>query len=269
MHRDITKPETITTQYKTSSNLDARIALHAGYSTNRIGWHRWVFNNLRIPDYADVLEVGAGTGKLWTENAERLHPGWRLTLTDLSAGMLEKVKENLGSILPGAQYLACDAQRLPFPDASFDAALACHMLYHVPDISSALAEINRVLKPGGILYATTSSKTSMAGLYSLLPRLEPVIEPALLANAVKFTMENGKDELSQHFTNIETRIYHDSLHITDAQPLLDHILSMMIDFKRLATQEGRAAAYITLENMIRENGAIDIQKDNGMFVCTK
>jgi len=53
--------------------------------------------------------------------------------------------------------IAGDAQWLPFADASFDCILAMHMLYHVPDRDLAIAEMRRVLRPGGVLLALTNS----------------------------------------------------------------------------------------------------------------
>jgi SAM-dependent methyltransferase len=49
-----------------------------------------------------------------------------------------------------------DAQRLPLPDASAEAVLAMHMLHHVPDIDRAVAEMARVLRPGGVALAASN-----------------------------------------------------------------------------------------------------------------
>ncbi len=56
------------------------------------------------------------------------------------------------------QFKEIDAQSIPFEDETFDAVIANHMLYHVPDRPKAIAEIKRVLKPGGRLIATTIGK---------------------------------------------------------------------------------------------------------------
>ncbi len=109
------------------------------------------------PPGAEVLEVGCGTGALWANVAPFL-PDLRLTLTDLSEGMLaaaERAVSPLANIeLTGMQ--TCDVQELPFADGAFDAAVANHMLYHVPDPLLAAAELARVLRPGGVLLAATN-----------------------------------------------------------------------------------------------------------------
>lgn len=55
-------------QYVNSSKLDARIRLHKEYSTNRIDWHEWVFDNIQFDDESNIIEFGCGSGYLWTEN---------------------------------------------------------------------------------------------------------------------------------------------------------------------------------------------------------
>jgi ubiquinone/menaquinone biosynthesis C-methylase UbiE len=117
-----------------------------------------------------VLEVGCGTGNQWTNNLDRIPRGWRFMLTDFSAGMLAEAQENLSGKLHHVEFKIADAQDLPFPDASFDAIVANHMLYHVPDRPKAFAEFRRVLKPGGKLYAATNGKHHMTGLYAMTDR---------------------------------------------------------------------------------------------------
>jgi ubiquinone/menaquinone biosynthesis C-methylase UbiE len=108
-------------QYRTDANLGARGRLHDLYSTNREpGWFAWVFDHLaELSATAHVLEVGCGPGWLWRANAERVPVGWRLLLTDFSAGMIESARTNLAG-LGQAQFEVADVQALPFGDASFD-----------------------------------------------------------------------------------------------------------------------------------------------------
>ena len=67
-------------QYKDASRLDARIQLHAKYSTNTQGLHAWVFEHLCLPPICQVLEVGCGSGQLRDNMQEldalvaRVHP---------------------------------------------------------------------------------------------------------------------------------------------------------------------------------------------------
>jgi hypothetical protein len=52
-------------QYETTANLKTRISLHEKYSTNKLGFGNWLFNNYQFGEQASILEVGCGTGELW------------------------------------------------------------------------------------------------------------------------------------------------------------------------------------------------------------
>src|SRR4030095_2432067 len=76
----------VTAQYLTASNLHARIALHQRFSTNSYGWHRWVFDQFRLPRQCALVELGGGGGDLGVENPSRMPTGWAMTVSDVSWG---------------------------------------------------------------------------------------------------------------------------------------------------------------------------------------
>jgi methylase of polypeptide subunit release factors len=84
-------------QYRTDSNLKARMSVHERFRTNPLGWHRWVFDQLPRESAARVLELGAGNGAFWRENIERLPADWTVIITDFSAGVLESARRALGT----------------------------------------------------------------------------------------------------------------------------------------------------------------------------
>ncbi len=88
-----------------------------------------------------------------------------------------------------------DVQELPFEDGSFDAAVAAWMLYHVPDVDRAIAELHRVLRPGGRLVAVTNSAWNLAELWSLVGET-PKADYA-------FGRENGKEVLRRQFARVQ------------------------------------------------------------------
>lgn len=254
-----------TQQYNTASKLNDRVALHARFSTNTYGWQRWMFEQLALPPTAQVLEVGCGPGWLWFENRQRIPPGWQITLADFSAGMLAEARHNLAGLTQIA-FEQADAQQLPFADAAFDAVIANHMLYHVPDRPRALAELRRVLRPGGRFYAATNGSAHLRELRELVQRVDPRLAAWGSAEPRDFTLENGAAQLAPWFGPAELRRYPDGLRVAEAEPLVSFVLSMHV--AEHASPQLRAQLLRYVEQAIQAGGPIHISKDAGLFLAS-
>jgi ubiquinone/menaquinone biosynthesis C-methylase UbiE len=248
-------------QYKQSNNLRARITLHERFSTNPIGWYSWLFNHYYFPPNARILEIGCGPGDMWESNQERVPGNWKLTLTDLSEGMVSKARQKL-STLP-VQFCCVDADILPFLQDSFDAVIGNHMLYHVPDKDHTLKEIQRVLVSGGYLISSTNGDRHLSELYDIIKGFDPNYEAATQMGS--FTLENGNAFLSKYFEKVERFDFPDSLKITEAEPLVEYTLSLW-SINRAFFRENLAKYRAYLQDMLDANGSIDIKKSVGVFV---
>lgn len=116
-----------------------------------------------------VLELGAGTGlnlDLYPEGLEHL------TLTEPDPHMTKQLRAKLASSERKAELVETGAERLPFPDDSFDTAVVTLVLCTVPDPASSLAEIKRVLKPGGQLLYLEHVRSRHPDLAKWQDRLE-------------------------------------------------------------------------------------------------
>jgi ubiquinone/menaquinone biosynthesis C-methylase UbiE len=91
-----------------------------------------------------VLDLACGPGTLSKPLAAQLAPNGSLVGVDLAEGMIALAR---GAGIPNATFEVMDLEQLTFPDASFDAAACGHGLQFVPDLSRALAEAHRVLRP--------------------------------------------------------------------------------------------------------------------------
>lgn len=256
-------------QYKDPSNLDHRVDLHKRFSTNPKGWLVWVFDQLALPAGARILEAGCGPGLLWEHNTERLEGSWQVCLSDFSTGMVAEAKSRLHAL--GIHwYIALDAQALPFPDAKFDAVIANHMLYHVPDIDRVLCELSRVMQPGGMFFASTNGQYhlyEMAKFVSIAKSDDDEQTARAFNQSVrKFSLETGKEKLDKWFSDVDVRRYSDSLRVTDVEAIVRYVQSSSI--LRLA-----GPALGRLRDLLQEEkqgqGAISIRKDAGMLVGTK
>ena len=252
-------------QYKNSSNLDARVALHKQFSTNSYGWFNFVFDELStLPANANILEVGCGSGELWKECASKIPTGWALTLTDLSEGMLDSAWRNLVVTGRNFKFEHADVQELPYSNKTFDAVIANHMLYHVPDRKKALKEIQRVLKDDGVLFAATLGQNHMREMWDLLERVGNARRYIVTTG---FSSENGSEQLQEFFPRVELREYRDGLKVTDLAVMMAYIRSMSstMDFQ----EETFQSVEREFAEIIEKNGEIFIEKSAVLFKALK
>jgi ubiquinone/menaquinone biosynthesis C-methylase UbiE len=252
----------LTKQYHNAANLNDRIQLHARFSVNSYGWHPWIFDQLKIAERSRLLELGCGPGRLWTENRARIPAQWDITLSDFSAGMLEEAQRNLASIGRLFSFKVIDAQSIPFADASFDAVIANHMLYHVPDRPKALSEIRRMLRPGGRFYTSTVGAAHLREIGELVRRFDPRIVFGI-GDEASFTLENGAQQLAPYFSNVVLHRHEDALIVTEAEPLVAYILSGRVGTALEGERVAEFAAFVQHE--FTEHGVVHVTKDSGLF----
>lgn len=232
-------------QYRDESNLRARIELHRRFSTAEQPWHRWVFDQLDFPAEANILEVGCGPAELWAQNRERIPEGWRLTLADLSPGMVEEARRALGD---RADYRVADITDLPFEDESFDGVIANHMLYHVSDRPRAYREVARVLRPDGLFYCSTNGGDHLKELKELYVRSEPW----------GFRLEDAGEELRAAFADVHVEVFPDGLAVTEVEPVVAFVHSM---------DPGIEGFEEIVRRRIESEGVFRVTKVGGLFRC--
>lgn len=257
-------------QYKDASNLNARIRLHQHYGYNDPAYDEKINDLLNaLPDDAAILEVGAGSGNFWQNHLEQIKPGWRIVLSDFSAGMLHDAQRNLADYANRFEYHVADAQDLPFDDRQFDCVMAHFMLYHVPDRPRAAAEFRRVLKPDGFLMATTNGDNHM---HQLNAAVDDVLGFDLFANrglVRPFTLQNGAEQLATAFADVTLIDRESYLKVTEAQPVVDFVLSMrsLKQMQDLWTDETTERFRALVQRHIDEQGYFYIDRENGTFIA--
>lgn len=198
-------PELVRREYADESRFATRAAAWAGASG--ADPRKLAFDAVAEVAPRRVLEVGCGRG----EAAERLQRelGTELVALDQSERMVELTRAR------GVDARCGDVQALPFVDASFDCALAAWMLYHVPDLDRGLAELARVLRPGGRLVAVTNTQFNLPELWGLFG------ERALRLHG--FNAENGKEILRRHFASVARRDARGTVRFADRDAALRYV----------------------------------------------
>ncbi len=145
--------------------------------------HAWKKKTLDLLElHADdkVLDIGSGTADLSILAADHLGGKGFVIATDLNEAMLSIGKKKIDTRkLQNVSVALANAERLPFPDAAFDAVLTGFCMRNVSDLEQALREIHRLLKPGGKMACLDFSTPVFAPFrkmydfysFSLLPKI--------------------------------------------------------------------------------------------------
>jgi SAM-dependent methyltransferase len=218
-----------------------------------------------------ALDVGCGTGKYLPLLASQFE---RVVAADLSAGMLVAVPEG-----PWEKVVA-DVEAMEFEDDSFSLVLANHMLYHCPQIGSAVTELRRVLRPstdGGTLIATTNGNGNMAKLYEMLASAASTVlgmdvDPLVPADS-RFNLETGATALETCFESVSINRIQGALTVHDRAAL-----DILRAYYRSSDDEWAArygvawpalevALNAVLETEMSTNGEIRINTESGVLVA--
>ena len=253
-------------QYQNATNISARIRLHRDYSANRQGWFPWIYEQCRIADGQRVLELGCGNGTLWTENLSLLPERIRICLSGISEGMLRDARRNIGQEDSRFSFRAFDCADIPFPDRSFDLVIANHVLFYCRDLSRVCREIRRVLKPEGAFLCSTYGKEHMKEISRLVQQFDSRIVLSAEKLYEQFGLENGRNLLKPFFSRIDCRRYEDSITLSQAEPLIEYILSCHGNQNQILLERYKDFRSFTEKKTAR---GFHITKDAGIFLCRK
>ena len=248
-------------QYATGEKLDARAHLHRTYSTAPVVLARFEASLVEWSGVRDVLECGCGTGRFW-----EAHPGpssMRVTLTDLSPGMVsEATARAAASGFATVRGEACDVQLLPYDDASFDVVVANHMLYHVPDPDRGVAEIARVLRPGGVALVATNGYGHMREVNDAIAEVFGSHEERLYE---VFGIDTGESRLREEFGSIVWRAFDNDLLVDDPDAVIAYGLSFP---PGESADDAKRQEFGVAVRRRFVDGRLRIRTRSGVFVCT-
>ena len=121
-------------------------------------WKRFTIEQSGVRPGQKVLDIAGGTGDLARAFRERVGPTGTVLLTDINAAMLARGRDRMLDDGRVIEAVRCDAERLPFPDRTFDCVSVAFGLRNMTHKDRALAEMFRVLRPGGRLLVLEFSR---------------------------------------------------------------------------------------------------------------
>lgn len=206
-----------------------------------------------------VVDVGCGNGNDQRQLRAAGHTGTILAF-DLSIGMLRTLED-------GVPRANADVAALPLRDGAADVALAMHMLYHCPDLPGAVAELRRVVRPGGTLLASTNATAHFEELRQLWTEcLSDVAGRSVRpwhGSTERFPLEGAADVLGLAFDDVHVVPTTNRLLVPEVGPIVTYVASTR-DLSQHDVDDETWAAGLGL---LRERVAARIAAD-GAFVIT-
>lgn len=267
--------EEVIKQYMESGNLQKRINIHV-YSTSKINWYQWIFDELQLKSGMNILEVGCGNGMLWSVIHAQLPQDIKIFLTDNSESMLQSARKNIEKDAEFYRkrniefvYLQKDAEHFEFMDGTFDRIIANHMLYHISDDSrkKLLETCKDMLREDGMFYASTVGQTHLRELYLLVKGFDEQIDlPAWMTK--NFELENGAEQLENVFAKVTVSEQQNDLLVPSARAIYDYVDSWPGNAKeKLESREHEWMNY--LQGKVSEDKPYFIHKSAGAFKAFK
>lgn len=253
-------------QYKSATNIAARINLHSLYAQNRQGWFPWIYENLCMEDGMKILELGCGDGTLWTENKEKLPDHVEVTLSDISEGMLRDARRAIGTEDGRFSFRSFDCHRIPYGEEQFDLVIANHVLFYCQDVQAVCREVKRVLKPGGRFVCSTYGREHMKEVSRLVQEFDEKIVLSADKLYEKFGKENGEELLEKSFAKAEWKQYRDCLAVTEPEPLISYVLSCHGNQGQYIGEKYNDFRAFVKKKTVE---GFRITKDAGVFICAK
>ncbi|ABE42816.1 bifunctional demethylmenaquinone methyltransferase/2-methoxy-6-polyprenyl-1,4-benzoquinol methylase UbiE [Polaromonas sp. JS666] len=168
-------------------------------------WKAYTVLVANVKEGQQVLDIAGGTGDLALAFAPKVGSSGRVVHTDINEAMLREGRNRLLDAGVNLPTLVCDAEHLPFADASFDVVTVAFGLRNMTHKEDALREMNRVLKPGGKLLVLEFSKVAkpLEKIYDwysfkVLPRLGKLVandDSSYQYLAESIRMHPGQEEL--------------------------------------------------------------------------
>ncbi|MEU2286042.1 class I SAM-dependent methyltransferase [Streptomyces sp. NPDC013178] len=213
-----------------------------------------------------VVDIGCGNGK-FIQRLRQDRPDLDLFGMDIAPGILAGV--------PGPVAVA-DATRLPLATGSVDAALALHMLYHVPNIPRAVRELSRVVARDGLVIASTNSGRDKAELDDLWQRAAGDVlgierGPARISLSARFTLEKAPFFLGEEFGRVETIELPGTITVHEPGPVIAHMASYQAwaDQHDVPFEATIERARTILVDHIARYGAFEVTCLGGILVCRR
>lgn len=260
---------------ETTDDLAKRIDIHSRFGSRDID--EWMLEILQLQPGMKILDVGCGSGKQCFSFYHHLKGQAEITGTDVSESLLADAREKNKAIGSAVDFRFLDFnQAFDLPENHYDLISACFAIYYAQDIPFTLAEMHRLLVPGGRLFTTGPMPTNKQVFYEIIREatgkpIPPMPGSSRYASQIFGTMQD-------RFTKTEQHIFENPLTFDTVEPFMIYTRASMSEDRKLwnslfqTHEEFEAvmrAIEMTASRFLERDGKIVMTKVVGGFIATK
>lgn len=217
---------------ETSKDLQARIEIHQKYGGRDID--QWMLDLLRPARGSAILDVGCGSGKQLLAFYNHLGGEAEITGGDVSMELLAEARRASQSVGGRIRIVELDFNKpFEFAEGTFDLVSCCFAIYYAADIPFTIAEMHRVLKPGGRLFTTGPMPENKRLFYDIIHEATGRPIPPMPGSS-RYASEI-LNAMRQRFGEVEVHIFENPLTFESVEPFLTYTRASLSEDRRLWT----------------------------------
>ena len=215
---------------ETTNDLLARIDIHKKFGSRDID--EWMLHVINPQKGSKILDIGCGAGKQCFLFYKALQGEADITGGDVNQELLEKAHQENARIGNRIKFIDLDFnQRFPVNADEFDLATSCFAIYYSEDIPFTIAEMHRVLKPGGRLFTTGPMPENKKMFYDII--FEATHKPIPpMPGSSRYSSLIYKN-IQALFSTVELHIFENPLTFEEVEPFLEYTRASLSEDRRL------------------------------------
>lgn len=215
---------------ETTNDLLKRIDIHSKYGGRSID--DWMLEILPLKPGQTILDVGCGAGKQCFLYHDHLHGQAEITGGDVNDELLDKARSENHRLGKDVTFMPLNFdRRFELPDDHFDLVSCCFAIYYAADIPFTIREFHRVIKPGGVMFASGPMPSNKKLFYDIITEATGLPIPPMPGSS-RFSTQIFST-IQSMFSKVELRIFENPLTFDTVEPFIEYTRASLSEDRKL------------------------------------